>query len=352
MAKDTIKCIRFIDEIPKATYNIQVEDNKNYFAGGVLVHNCDDILSPLDAYSKVEREKSNRWLSETISTRNVDTDITTSILMMQRLHEEDPTGYLLKKKGLKINHICIPAELSGNVKPVELKQYYVNGLFDPIRKSAERLATDKIELGSYGYAGQFGQNPASEGGIIWRKEYFQLLDDFYFPPVEHMEFYGTDWDLAYTKDDDNAASAYITAGKVGNRMFIDDLGWIYAEFPELIKFMKLQKRPHYIEAKASGRSAKQTLVKNGIPAIEVEIAGGADKIARARMSTPYAEAGMVFIRKSLAGKLFYDEQQGILSFPKNPKQDLADVLAQSIQRMFKNKIIVGGGGESILDMIK
>jgi phage terminase large subunit-like protein len=321
---------------------------------GVHAHQkiIDDPISPLDAYSKTERNKVNIWISETISTRNVDANITTTIIVMQRLHDDDTTGYLLKKKGLRIKHICIPAELSANVKPVELKNFYIDGLFDPIRKNRERLSIDKIELGSYGYAGQMGQNPASEGGIIWRKEYFQLLDDIYFPPLEHIQFYGTDWDLAYTKDDDNAASAYITAGKVNNKMFIDDLGWIYGEFPELIRFMRSKARPHYIEAKASGKSAKQTLVKNGIPAIEVEVQGGADKVARARMSTPYAEAGMVYIRKSLAGKLFHDEQQGILSFPKNPKQDLADALAQSIQRLFKGKVVIANNSGSILNMIK
>lgn len=321
---------------------------------GVHAHTkiLDDLLSPQDAYSKVERQTANRWLSETISTRNVDANITATILVMQRLHEEDATGYLLKKHGLRIKHICIPAELSANVKPVELKNFYIDGLFDPIRKNRERLLVDKIELGSYGYAGQMGQNPASEGGIIWRKEYFQLLDDHYFPSIEHFTMYGTDWDTAYTKNDDNAASAYVTAGKVNNKMFIDDIGWIYAEFPELIKFMRTKPKPHFIEKKASGVSAKQTLVKNGIPAIEVEVQGGADKVARARMSTPYAEAGMVYIRKSLAGKLFHDEQQGILSFPKNPKQDLADALAQAIQRLFKGKVVIANNSGSILNMIK
>jgi phage terminase large subunit-like protein len=95
-------------------------------------------------------------------------------------------------------------------------------------------------------------------------------------------------------------------------------------------------------------------VKNGVPAIEVQVEGGADKIARARMASPYAEAGMCYIRKSLADRLYNDSRQGILNFPQNADKDLADVLAQAIQRLFRGSIISGNRGASNdpLDSIK
>ena len=74
------------------------------------------------------------------------------------------------------------------------------------------------------------------------------------------------------------------------RYTFDALGYDFKEFPELINMMRLQASPHYIEKKASGKSAKQTLTSQGITAIEVDVKGG-DKIARARMATPKAEAG-------------------------------------------------------------
>jgi phage terminase large subunit-like protein len=95
--------------------------------------------------------------------------------------------------------------------------------------------------------------------------------------------------------------------------------------------MKIKKSPHYIEAKASGKSAKQTLSNQGIPAIEVKVDGG-DKIARAMLSTPFAEAGMIYCRQSIIEKLYNDDRQGILIFP-NTGTDLADALAQSIYRL-------------------
>ena len=65
----------------------------------------------------------------------------------------------------------------------------------------------------------------------------------------------------------------MTAGLHNKCMYIDDLGWIWAEFPKLIAFMKEKPAPHYIEAKAAGKSAKQTLKSMGITAVEVDVKG-------------------------------------------------------------------------------
>lgn len=307
----------------------------------------DDPLNPKQAVSKAALEEANNWMDKTLSMRKVNKEISLTILIMQRLATNDPTGHMLDKGRTNVKHICLPGEISNDVKPAEYKMIYKDGLLSPKRLSRDSLAESKINLGSAGYAGQIQQRPVQEGGLIWKK-WFIEIDDVLFPSQKAMQFVGTDWDLAYTDDDDNAGSAYITAGKINNKMFIDDVGAVYFEFPELLKFMKNTKAPHYIEAQASGKSAKQTLVKNGIPAIEVEVSGG-DKVARARFSSPYPEAGLVYIRKSVADFLYNDSRQGILNFPKGSHKDVADALSQAIQRIFRGGMKVGGPRRSILD---
>lgn len=119
-------------------------------------------------------------------------------------------------------------------------------------------------------------------------------------------------------------------------MYITDFGFEWLEFPQLIDYMKRQKPTHYIEAKASGKSAKQTLVNQGISAKEVNVTGG-DKIARANMATPYAERGSVYCRRSILERLYTAEKQGILKFPNNENDDLQDALVQAIQRVLGKK---------------
>lgn len=295
----------------------------------------DDPLNPKEAVSEKERDTANRFMNETLSTRKIDKSVTLTILVMQRLHQNDPTGNWLKKQK-PLKHICLPGEASSRVKPENLLSKYKDGLLDPIRLSKENLTNLKTDLGSYGYAGQIAQEPAPEDGGIWKRTILPISrEELNKLKLQRL---ATDWDLAYTKNERNSASAYITAGVHDRKMYITDLDYKHLEFPELIKLMETLQAPHYIENKASGVSAKQTLTKSGIPAIEVNVKGG-DKIARTTMATPYAEAGLVYCAEDLLEKLYNDASQGILMFPNNEGDDLNDALVQAIYRLLKNNTV-------------
>lgn len=305
----------------------------------------DDPLNPKEALSETKLKAANDFMKDTLPTRKVNKSVTVTVLIMQRLHTEDPSGKMLSKKKA-IKHICIPGELSDNVNPPELKNYYVDGLMDPVRLTKKNLEEALIDMGSYGYAGQIGQRPAPASGGVWKKWIRPIKDldldrmILYYKnyhsgkirdttPPELSDF-GTDWDLAYTEKETNAASAFCSSWKWDNKVVIDNFDYKYKEFPDLIAWMQLIQGPHYIEAKASGKSAAQTLWKSGVPAIEVEVTGG-DKVARARMSTPFAEAGLVYCRESMLDKLYNDVKQGLLLFP-NAQADVNDTVVQAIQR--------------------
>lgn len=292
----------------------------------------DDPINPKKAASEVELKNAVDFNDKTLSTRKTDKKRTVTIMIMQRLDDRDPAGDWLRKQrvGEKVlNHICLPGRLADNVRPSRLRDLYTDGLLDTVRLDEEALAKMQSDLGSYGFAGQVQQQPAPAEGGIW-KQWFIAVPDHLMPTVGQMDKYGTDWDTAYTKNEANAASAYITSGMFENKMFIDGLGWMYLEIPELLKSMRLLPEPHYVEAKASGKSIKQLLITEKIAAIEVDVAG--DKIVRAKSAAPKAESGMVCVRASLLDKLYNDHEQGILKFPNGFKKDLADALAQAIWR--------------------
>ena len=289
----------------------------------------DDPINPKMASSDAERQAANTYISDTLHTRKTDKEVTATILIMQRLHQDDPTGLFLDKG--TVRHICLPGELSDNVHPPELTENYQDGLLDPVRLSRDALTELKTDLGSYGYSGQIMQSPAPEGGGIWQTEWFQTIPDKDFPT--NFEQYGTDWDLAYTKNDENSASAYVVSGVKQNQIYIDEVGWDWLEFPGLIGLMKNKPSPHYVENKASGKSAVQTLTQQGVNAIPANLATSQDKIARARMATPTVEAGRVYVRESQFSKLMHDHKQGLIYFPNGSNDDVSDVLAQCIIRL-------------------
>lgn len=297
----------------------------------------DDPINPKEASSEADRDTANEFMDTTLSTRKVNKSVTPTILVMQRLHEKDPTGNWLGKKGKSIQHICLPGMLSKHVSPEDVRDNYVGGLLDPVRLGKRDLKGLKIDLGSYGFAGQIQQTPTPIDGGIW-KRWIIPIERKKIPRLNRL---GTDWDLAYTENEKNSASAFVESGKSGNNMYITDLGFDWLEFPSLIKKIRAQQKPHYIEAKASGKSAKQTLSSMGVPSVEVKVKGG-DKIARTQMATPYAEAGMVFCAEDIIEKLYNDDKQGILLFPNAEHDDLNDALVQAINRHFSNTLKVSG----------
>lgn len=79
----------------------------NPFCGALIL---DDPLKPEEALSDLQREKVNQRFENTIRSR-VNSLSTPIIIIMQRLHENDLTGYLLKNdnKQVAAKHLVIPA---------------------------------------------------------------------------------------------------------------------------------------------------------------------------------------------------------------------------------------------------
>ena len=108
--------------------------------------------------------------------------------------------------------------------------------------------------------------------------------------------------------------------------------WRWVEFPALIKWMRKLGGPHYIEGKASGKSAKQTLQSHGLSAIEVSLQGG-DKIARAELASPIPESGRVYCLAHILERLMNDDRQGLKYFPTGTHDDLNDAYVQMLNRL-------------------
>lgn len=128
----------------------------------------DDPLDPQQAVSDAELKTANTWMRETLPTRKVNKEVVPTVLIMQRLHQDDPTAAMLERKASRIRHICLPAESGENVSPPELEEFYVDGLMDPVRLSREVLESFEAILGDDKYAGQFGQKPVPEGGAMFK----------------------------------------------------------------------------------------------------------------------------------------------------------------------------------------
>ncbi len=159
-------------------YSTSVGGTLTGFHGHILI--VDDPLNPHQSISDTERATANRWVDQTLSTRKTDKKVSTTITVMQRLHQDDPSGHMLAKKKENLRHICLPGEIVNYgdlVNPPELAQYYVNGLLDPERLDWKVLKDLEADIGQYGYAGQIGQRPTPPGGGMFKADNFNIIDD-------------------------------------------------------------------------------------------------------------------------------------------------------------------------------
>lgn len=355
-SRDIIKCDRFQSYFPHIVIK-KDQDNKMHFkneAGGeryvtsvggtvtgfhahlIIV---DDPINPKESLSVVARESAKDFMDRTLSTRKVDKEATVTILIMQRLHADDPSGSWLNRPGKSITHICLPGELSEDVKPEELRKYYVSNLLDPVRLS--RLALDglRTDLGSYGYSGQIQQRPTPSGGGILKGHWFQVIpyDEFLkLCPRPVWDFF---IDSAYTASTKNDPSALMAACQHNNNVYIRASAQVFLEFPQLIKEIKSFVAVNgyasgsriYIEPKASGKSIVQT-IKNEtkLNVIELE-APDKDKLSRVNSAAPVIESLRVFLISGGWNQNFVEECE---AFPNGLHDDQVDNLSACVNKYF------------------
>ena len=165
-----------------------------------LFHLIDDPLDPKKAkgMSELELETAINYMTEVLPSRTVDKTRTVTWLLMQRLHQNDPSGFWLSKSGMKIRHVCLPGTLSSKVKPLKLRKNYKDGLLDPVRMSKKVLSDMKTAMGEYAYACQIDQNPIPRGGGMFKTH---RIDIDIPPPLSSKQWVGLcrGWDKAGTK---------------------------------------------------------------------------------------------------------------------------------------------------------
>jgi predicted phage terminase large subunit-like protein len=315
-------------------------------ATGLHAHQIiiDDPLNPKKAASDTERENANKWISGTLSTRKVNKEITPTILIMQRLHEQDPTGYLLDR-WKRVKHICLPAEISDLVKPEEYKNNYTDGLLDPKRLSALILEESKSDLGSYAYAGQFDQNPAPAEGGIFKKDWFSKISLADYENIKKHISKDVLVDGAYTDKTENDPCGFMASGvyRADGRLYIERAVCKHLEFPEFTRytvqftqeagFSKIRGKVK-IEPKASGISAVQSLRKNTtLPVMNYtfpkngKVSMNDSKVTRAHAASPFVESGRVVLVEGNWNQEFLD-QCG--AFPNAAHDEYVDLLVMAV----------------------
>lgn len=308
----------------------------------------DDPLSPEKAFYDTTRQTAIRVFNETLPLRLIDPGKSAIIIIMQRLHEGDPSGHILAND-FGYTHLCIPMEFEPEracstsigwsdprTEPGEL-------MF-PERFSRETVERDKKVLGSYAFAGQMQQRPSPRGGGMFPIDRFEILE--HRPNPKDIKKSVRAWDKAGTEDD----GAY-TAGVLMHLMkdgtyVIEDCRrgqW------KALNREKRMKQTAEIDGKrvkivveqepgSGGKESAESTIRNlaGWSVKADRVTGS--KVERADPYATQVEGGNVALVRGEWNQPFLDEHE---TFPNSTYKDQVDAAASAFARLAPPKNTAG-----------
>jgi predicted phage terminase large subunit-like protein len=291
---------------------------RDTFGGAIII---DDPHKADESNSVVMRQNVIDWFQNTMESRKNSSD-TPIILIMQRLHENDLTGFLLEGgNGEHWDNVCIPALTDDDVS------------FWPEQFLSENLYRMR-SASPYIFAGQYLQRPSPIGGGLFRDEWWK-----YYTIEPKLKWRAIYADTAQKTKEANDFSVFACWGESddGRAVLIDVLRGKW-EAPELIIQAKAFWRKHVqnkngklramkVEDKASGTALIQTIKRDGgIPIIAVQ--RNIDKITRAMDASPMIESGNVILPQDAPFlSEFLQEHSG---FPNAIHDDMVDTTCDAV----------------------
>ena len=295
--------------------------------GDILI--VDDPVNPEQAMSDSERKAANTWFDQTYSTRQNDEKTAVMVVIMQRLHQDDLAGHLLKKGGWE--HLNIPMEAKS-------KTTYSIGKLEVVREKGDLIHEErfgsvevkkkKLALGSYGYAGQYDQSPAPQGGGMIKLSWFKRYGT---APSQYKRIVQS-WDTAGKEKEINNPSVCLTWGETEQGHYLLDVYLGRLAYPALkraAKSLSAKWEPDaiLIEDKSSGEALIQDLradTDDKYPVIAIQ--PHKDKVTRASTCSPTIEAGNVWLPEKAPWLVDFELEVG--NFPASTTKDRVDALSQ------------------------
>lgn len=297
----------------------------------------DDPLSVEKSFSVAHRQTAIDVLKETLPTRLNDPEKSAICMVMQRLHEEDPSGYILDND-LGYEHLCLPMEFEP-----ERKCYTSIGFEDPRTEEGELLFPerfpqsvidrDKKVMGSYAWAGQSQQRPAPRSGGFFKWENLEVVKATpeIVRTVRYWDKAGTDGGGAYT------AGVKMGKGKDGN-FYVMDVVRGQWEAHKREKIIKQTAEADGIDVEiwieqepgSGGKESAQSTIRNlaGFNCKAEKVSG--DKEVRAEPYSVQVEAGTIKILSQEWTKPFIDEHK---TFPVGKYKDQVDAAAGGFNKL-------------------
>ena len=301
----------------------------------------DDPIKPGDVQSEAERKRVNEWFSNTLFSRLNDKKTGRIVVAMQRLHEDDVTGYLTASPdhGWTVLKVPAIADLDTLHPLIGRPAPYVRAagsVIDPDREDLETLAQLQRDLGSLVFSAQYQQEPLPREGNLVKTAWFRT----YSPETLDRTFDAivASWDTASAANDNNDFSVGSVWGVKGDRYYLLYLYRDRLEYPALRRRIQEVTRRHgvgrvLLEWADSGRNLFSDLAELDTRSRYRVIKPKGSKEDRLAACSAVIEDGRVYLPDSTDWLApFLSEVTG---FPNARHDDQVDSISQFLNYMRK-----------------
>lgn len=284
------------------------------YSGIVIV---DDPLKPDDSNSESKRNGVNLFYTQTLYSRRNDPKVPI-VILMQRLHENDLTGYLLEKQPKRWTHINIPA-LNEN-----------NEALWPEVMPVEELE-DLRELNNAAFMTQYQQQPVAGDGNLFPTDMFIVSEDM--PDLTNASVViGTDFAVTGSEQADYTAFAVMAFTDKG--IYLLDMYrekqtvdiWVSA-LVDMIE--KHSPSAVYVESGVIFNSIepvfKQTMDERAVYATIKKVTRTRDKVSVAQTLLGLYKTGKFTVHEDC--QHINDLRDEMCAFPLGRNDDMVDALA-------------------------
>ncbi|CAJ0849409.1 hypothetical protein AMST5_00121 [freshwater sediment metagenome] len=299
--------------------------------GNLLV--IDDPLKPQDALSDAKRVAVNEWYSNTLVSRLDDKRTGKILIVMQRLHMDDLTGFLLESSD-EWTVLSLPA-IAVDYETIALPYGRVHHrrpgeLLAPEREPQPVLDGLRNMLGSDVFSAQYQQSPVPPGGAMVKRAWVKRFSELPLP--KDVTLVLQSWDTAMKGGPDNDWSVCTTWLCTRDfKFYLIDLWRDRVDYPTLkAKVIELAERwgarRILIEEAGSAIGLIQELQYQLYALIGVK--PERDKISRMAVASAKFEAGNVVFPERASW--LHDLEAELFAFPGSRHDDQCDSISQAL----------------------
>jgi predicted phage terminase large subunit-like protein len=299
--------------------------------GDIIV--IDDPLKPDDALSEVKRTGANQWFTNTLLSRLDDKRTGAIVVVMQRVHMDDLTGFLTEQSD-EWEILSLPAIATcDEAIPLWGKKVHSRKSGDalsPEREPLYVLDALKLQLGSDAFSAQYQQMPVPPGGAMIKRHWIVRYKEL--PPVSERVLVMQSWDTANKggpQNDWSVCTTWVVARKM--RWYLVDVWRGRVDYPGLKSTVESHAkqwnaRRVLVEDAGSGTMLIQELRGRVSGIIGVKPEG--DKASRMAVASAKFEAGQALLPER--APWLADLESELFAFPGGRHDDQCDSISQAL----------------------